>query len=86
MTEKLACVVPFCPHTTTRHPDAAEWICADHWRLVSKLAKLGLRRSREKCLRHPEKHPQRAFYFQLNQKFWGHAKRQAIERAAGITA
>ncbi len=34
--DRIACVVPFCRRTVARvrFPDAAEWICGQHWRLV----------------------------------------------------
>lgn len=86
MTDRLACVVPFCGHTTGRYPEATEWICADHWRRVEPKFRRLLSRLRRRIVAMPEKSPDRAMLFRVRQHLWGRVKRQAIERAAGITA
>ncbi len=40
MTDRISCCVPFCKHTRGLHKDETElpheWICARHWRAVTR--------------------------------------------------
>jgi hypothetical protein len=79
---RLRCCVPFCRSTRKRrpgtHPDA-EWICGDHWVLISKRYRRVWGRINKKWRRFgPPDHI--ATYHRL----WSRLKRYAIERAAGL--
>lgn len=84
--ERLSCAVPFCGHTTGQWPHASEWICADHWRLVRPLVKRAISRARRQMLKARKNSTARDRLWQLQGRLWQHARRQAIERAVGITA
>jgi len=45
MTARIPCCVPFCRRTTRNDGSFTEWICAKHWRLVGRKAKLIKRRA-----------------------------------------
>lgn len=85
------CCVPFCTHTSRTFAPGHEWVCRDHWRLIdpelkrlrTRMVKRYVREGRvEKgagvynCQRH-------SAWLTLG-GWWRRAKRQAIERAAGI--
>ena len=70
MTRHL-CEVPFCRRTTGKHPDAKQWICAEHWRLVPKR----LKRLHNAALR--KKSTAQIWT-------WRECKKTAIEIAGGI--
>lgn len=91
MTPRLPCLVPFCRATRgLRKTDDGlmpdEWICSRHWRLVSpstrrahsKLFRLGA-----KAARLNRDLPR---LFSRARLAWGACKREAIERAVGISA
>lgn len=89
MTKRISCCVPFCAHTRGDRKgqpplkEGDEWICGDHWRLVSKVLKR--RRSKLKRYRrrlHPS--PKVDRLFEIDDRLWLAAKKQAIEKAAGI--
>ncbi len=80
--DRIPCVVPFCNRTRKPWP-VCEWICGNHWRLISSTSKRVLfrlhRRMRKAgtvqelvCLRKREG------------RIWNTIKKQAIEAAAGI--
>ena len=71
MIERLYCLVPFCNCTTAK--PAAEWICQKHWSVTSRTWRKRLFLFRRRGRRDLE--------FQM----WERLKRQAIERAGGIT-
>jgi len=82
--ERLTCCIPFCRRTVARKgkfSDAEEMICGPHWRLVSrKIKRLRAAIRREQRLNRFAHRPD------LDDWLWREAKRQAIERSAGITA
>jgi hypothetical protein len=76
---RLRCVVPFCNHTR-RHDHLAEWICANHWRMVP-------RRYRAAYLRHCRRRDGKArgrTNIDVRWRLWRRIKQVAKERAAGI--
>lgn len=75
---RLPCAVPYCRRGSTRFPPGWEFLCGIHWRLVDK----ALKRLRTKARRKREG----ARYNRLEALIWRKMKRQAIERAAGITS
>lgn len=81
MTARVPCCVPFCRRTIVNKNGWSEWLCPDHWRLVSRKIK-ALRAK----VRHEKKFNRHAHGFDLDAWLWREAKRQAIERAAGISA
>ena len=64
------CVVPFCPHTTSKFDEGTEWICTEHWPPVPRHLKRMLARAKRR----------RRFEAMV----WGWVKNTAIERAYGI--
>lgn len=81
---RIACQVIGCGRTINGAKIApnAEWICADHWRLVDRRTKLMLTRIKRKRNRLADP----CLLTALGNKVWDRAKAQAIERAMGITA
>lgn len=77
---RLGCCVPFCRHTTAAWPEADEWICGDHWRLIDKANRQAYGRHAKRWRRFRSQDSGRAA-----RRLWGWLKRHAIERAAGIT-
>jgi hypothetical protein len=75
----LACIVPFCRRTRGQRKGeppirpGEEWICGPHYRLVDPALKALRRRAA------------RAKRWRLAWMLWGKTKRQAIERAVGIS-
>lgn len=81
------CEVPFCRRTSTRFPN--EWLCCDHWRLVDRPLKLyRTRRLKQLRQRYEASLTLTAWarYRRSADLIWRRMKRQAIERALGITA
>ena len=78
---RVFCCVPFCQRTVEGGNIAPhnEWICADHWRPVSKRIKA--LRAKARRLKRQNRH---RHHHSLDAYLWREAKRQAIERAAGI--
>lgn len=81
---RSGCCVPFCRRTSTLFRD--EWICGEHWRLVDR----DLKRLRTRLLIRFKRRPQtmavRRAWLRIEQATWRRMKRQAIERATGISA
>ncbi len=79
---RAQCAVPFCGRTTGRAHD--EWICGDHWKLVSHdtRRRIALHRRRFHKGGASETDKNRAHHFFWS--YWDRAKREAIEAAAGI--
>jgi hypothetical protein len=71
---RIPCVVPHCRCGATCYPPGFEIICPKHYRLVDRSLKALRRRAR------------RAGKHRLDQLLWRRIKRQAIERATGISA
>jgi hypothetical protein len=99
MSARLHCLVPFC-RRTCKPGDYGEWICGPHWRLVSTRVKRVYKRARHQLRKwrsavHAEAvrnggWVQRSSIDQALaarnrcEWLWARAKREAIERAAGI--
>jgi hypothetical protein len=88
MTDRITCCVPFCHHTRgDRKGDPIlgmrEWLCAEHWRLVS-----GTLKARRAKFRRMYKRTsdiiRKVRICKADERAWEACKRQAIERAAGI--
>ncbi len=85
---KSSCIVPYCPRTTRTFPLGHEWLCADHWKLVdtafkrlrTRIIKRAKKRGRFQKWTHRD-----ALELTL-MGWWRRAKKQAIERAMGISA
>ena len=78
MTERLRCCVPFCECTTDR-TEFSEWLCRNHWPLVSQQHRRVYGRLTKRWRRyHREEDGIRA------DRIWRVIKRRAIEAAAGI--
>jgi hypothetical protein len=46
---RLRCEVPFCPKTRkVEHGTSAQWLCADHWRLVPRILRAFQQRRRRR--------------------------------------
>ncbi|RZN30487.1 hypothetical protein [Bradyrhizobium sp. Leo121] len=75
---RLTCCVPYCKRTTDRPFD--EWLCGKHWPLVDKKARRVYGR-RARVWRRYHRHSDGEAACRL----WRWIKRQAIERAAGIS-
>lgn len=85
--ERRPCEVPFCRRTSTRWPD--EWLCCDHWRLVDRSLKLYRTRRLKQLRQRAEQTLEWKDWMRLRRAshlIWRRMKRQAIERALGITA
>lgn len=83
MKGRLRCAVPFCRRTAK--PLSSEWICWKHWSAVDRTLKrrlVRLRRLARRCRSDRQYQTVRNHFDSL----WERCKRQAIERAAGITA
>ncbi|WP_226576432.1 hypothetical protein [Acuticoccus sediminis] len=102
MTDRTPCAVPFCRRSRgirkgeTR--PAEEWICGDHWTLVSKhlrrrfakFSRLYRRRFGDVAFwTFPAGSPKRIEAVKITRLWresWERCKRQAVERAMGIAA
>jgi hypothetical protein len=79
--------VPFCRRTTRERYH--EWICGRHWPTVDRRFRRRLSRLRRIAIRARDRLHDRATFDRALALFdvtWERCKRQAIERAAGITA
>jgi hypothetical protein len=74
---RLACCVPFCRRTTGR-TEFVEWICGKHWPLIDHRYRRVYGRAARRWRRYRVGGERAA-------RLWRRIKRQAIERAAGIT-
>lgn len=102
VTERVACLVPFCRRTTARFRPPTEWLCQDHWKLVPMWLKSRRRKVRRLAKKVEDRflaaytaqgqtytagqHIQVCAAMDLAEKVWVRCKTVAIERAAGITA
>lgn len=68
MSDRLPCCVPFCKRTT-KAGRFAEWVCADHWRIIPLMR----RRLYARLLKRGR-----------GSLIWPQLKREIIEVAAGI--
>lgn len=99
MVDRLTCCVPFCRRTCRNEKGFSEWICPDHWRLVSRRTKRRRRLAVMAAKRADERfqevyRQQNGFTLQqferawaakeLAQGLWTRCKREAIEGAAGL--
>jgi len=76
---RIACCIPFCRRTARNDKGWAEWMCCNHWRLVSKKIKRLRAADRRKKRLNRYNHGR-----DLDDWLWREAKRQAVERSAGI--
>lgn len=81
---RSSCCVPFCRRTSTLFRD--EWICGEHWRLVDRDLKRLRTRLMGRFKRRRQTMAVRRAWFRIEQATWRRMKRQAIERATGISA
>lgn len=96
MSDRISCLCPGCRRTYHNREGYKEWICAVHWRLVSKTAKRRNSRLQRRYERqfgrtpfwhYPAGSPQRIEAVRLARlcdKAWSKVKIQAIERSVGI--
>jgi hypothetical protein len=78
MTDRLACLVPFCRRT--HKPEAySEWICGEHWRLVSKATRRRLFLARRRAVRLMGERGRAWAAFA--DRLWDRCKAEACERA-----
>jgi hypothetical protein len=89
MTDRIPCVVPFCRRTAPYDEDRAhqEIICGKHWRMIDRRWRRRhtfISRILTKLEPAEVKNPRKVL--RVAEKIWAACKRQAIERAAGITA
>lgn len=85
---RIACCVPFCRRTRGDRKgwpltEGDEWICQDHWPLVSKTIKKRRAKLR-RYLKRLRPGPKVGRVLDIDDRLWAKAKKQAIERAAGI--
>lgn len=80
-SDRIPCQVIGCGRTTKDLGTFSEWICGDHYRLVSRRIK----RLRAR-VRREQRGKANTILSRINLYLWREAKRQAIERAMGITA
>lgn len=82
--DRVACCVPGCGRTFKRQGDWTdeELMCGRHYRLADRTLRLRARRIRKlgRKLRWPER------LVDLEWRMWSRIKRQANERALGISA
>ncbi len=98
MTTRQSCCVPYCRRTCK--PFHHEWICAIHWRMVSREAKRALRLTWRRARKVVARKPQYREYWTLPpgsparlsavavwrrcEQAFERCKREAIERAVGL--
>lgn len=89
MTDRVPCVVPFCRRTAPYDEARAdqEIICGTHWRNIDRRWR---RRhafiTRVLTKLEPSDVKDARKVLSMAERIWAACKRQAIERAAGITA
>jgi hypothetical protein len=73
MIERVACLVPGCRHTRRNDAGWSEWVCADHWRLLT--------RDEKRVWRRVKRWGSRMVYARV----WRAMRRRVIERAMGVS-
>jgi len=81
---RIACVVPFCRCGATSYPPGYEIICPKHYRLVDAALKARRRKVKAALKRRGLLDTEREH--RLDGLLWERMKRQAIERATGVSA
>lgn len=82
---RVGCCVPFCGRTRKSPAGRfSEWICGDHWRLIDKERRRVWGRVHRRWRRFGPASRETAPLVAYA-RLWAALKRQAIERAAGIT-
>ncbi len=71
---RLRCLVPFCRRTRAAG-DFMEWVCAEHWRQVSRTLRRRYSRARRKMKRRPT-----LAQCKRIETLWNHCREQAIGR------
>jgi hypothetical protein len=77
---RTSCIVPFCRRTSTLFKH--ERVCAEHWRLVDR----DLKRFRTRHLKRLGRARNLRRWHAAEALIWRRMKRQAIERATGVSA
>ena len=87
MKDRIPCLVPFCRRSAPleRFSLSEEIMCGAHWRLVDRSLRRRDARLR-RLLRRARNEAVEDRVYDLLSRVWSRARRQAIERAAGITA
>jgi hypothetical protein len=75
---RITCSVIGCRHTTGKFND--EWLCTNHWKLVS----LTIKRRRAMLRRRAKRTGWTEQLIRMDDVLWERAKQQANERAMGI--
>jgi hypothetical protein len=86
---RIRCCVPFCRRTASqlRYPDAEEIICGKHYRLANGTLRRRLTKVRRLTQRvRTDNGGKLRQAWHLDNALWGRIKKQAIERAVGISA
>ncbi len=88
---RVNCCVPFCRRGSTKWPVPYELICGEHYRMADKALRMKRARVRRKLVKLGELDAvncrsltERAC--RIDNLFWARIKRQATERALGISA
>jgi hypothetical protein len=76
--------VPHCPVDHEPEQGVSHFLCRTHWRLVSPTTRAGIRRSYKRLAELAPGTVEWDWLASMHQRFWARAKKQAIERAAGI--
>lgn len=85
MIDRIPCIVPYCRRTRKPASRPVEWICGKHWPMVDRVLKCRLARLK-RLLRRCRTDRQWQTVRNHLDNVWERCKRQAIERAAGISA
>lgn len=80
--QRCLCCVPFCARWTAGDPDKMEYLCPDHWKLADRRRKRWLRLIKRRIDHGQDPEHNRW----VHSYHWERARKQAIERAFGITA
>lgn len=88
---RVGCCVPFCRRGSTKWPIPYELLCGDHYRMSDKALRVKRARVRRKLARLGELDTTSCKSLtdraaRIDRLFWERIKRQAIERALGISA
>lgn len=96
VSDRISCLCPGCRRTYHNREGYNEWICGNHWRLVSPTARRRYSKLRSRYKRrfgtngfwhYPAGSPNRIEAVRLDRlcgKAWEKVKIQAIERSVGI--
>lgn len=79
MSDRLTCCITGCHYTIGKRrlggcTENTEWICAAHWRLISRAARSTFLRAKRRCTARPNQNNIAA-----ENRLWEHMKRLAHE-------